>query len=187
MKKFITKSFMILVCCLIPMVTFMFVDGELFVENVKRFIKFMMSIDVKYIPFLVSIVITLIVFFILIHLRKKIKRNEDDEGFEQFLMQREEIFYMQVNDLISKFKTYTIGNNDEHEKIIKSFNEALKGTVDNLQKGDYIPKEAIVEIGKDERVKIAFDDNKKHIEREREKLKELFDKRKINESNRDNK
>lgn len=177
-----------------PLFIFLFVDGTALVKSIEKFIKFMIQLDSKYVPFIIAIILSFIIFLILTYNRKKSKREEvskllialQKEDFEwliTFFKKSEEIFYMQINDLISKFKTYTIGNNDEHEKIIKSFNEAIKGTVDNLQKGDYTPKEAIAEIGKDERVKIAFDENKKHIEREREKLKELFNKWKKNESN----
>ena len=158
----------------------------------------MIQIDSKYIPFIIAITLSIIIFLIITYNRRKSKQ---EEIFEQliavqekhfkwliiFFRKSEEMYYMEISNLIAIFKTYVIGNNEEHSKIISAFNEALKGTVDNLQKGDYIPKEAIAEIGKDERVKIQFDEIEKHIEREREKLKEMFNKRGKNESNRDNK
>lgn len=184
MKNFIKTPLVTLISIISPFIVFPFVDGEALVKSIKKFIEFMIQIDSKYIPFIIAIILSFIIFLILRYNRKKSKQKEDynsekskqEKDFERlisFFEKRDELYYMVIDDLIAKFKTYVIGNNDEHSKIIDALNESIKGSIENIKNGIFIPKEAKVEIGKDKRVKVAFDINKQHIENEKNKLKEL--------------
>jgi len=171
MKKFANSGFGILAFTIIPLFISLFVDGKTLIENIHKLINYMINIDSKYIPYIIALILSLIILLVLLYNKKK---KEHFQILITLIEKAEDIYYMEIDDLIAKFKTYTIGNNEEHNKIIDALNESIKGSVENIKNGIFTPKEAKAEIGKDESVKIGFEANKQNIEKKRNELAEFI-------------
>jgi len=104
----------------------------------------------------------------------KDEKHQIHLAYKEVLIKQTNLINTQFNDLIARFKTYTNGNNKEHELLIESMNEAISGTVENLKNKVYTPKEIKLKIGSDENVQLGFKQSEKLIKKEIEEFINLI-------------
>lgn len=136
----------------------------------------MINIDYKYVPFVFAFFISILIFVFLLYFEKKKNSKKQFNDLLFFIMNREELFYLQIKNLIDKFKTYSIGNNEEHAIIIEKFNEALNNNYESLKKGIVSNNLCKTDIGKDEKVNISFNLIEEILQKKRIELKEMYEK-----------